>query len=65
MAQNSSRVYWSFNEVDEKLHQIMKSIYAQCKNASEEFGFAGNLVVGSNIAGFVKVADGLLKEGVY
>ncbi|MFY3792925.1 NADP-specific glutamate dehydrogenase [Ureibacillus sp. MALMAid1270] len=65
MAQNSSRVYWSFNEVDEKLHDIMKSIYTQCKTAAEKYGYAGNLVVGANIAGFVKVADGLLKEGVY
>ena len=65
MAQNSSRVYWSFNEVDEKLHAIMKSIYTQCKTAAEKYGYAGNLVVGANIAGFVKVADGLLKEGVY
>lgn len=65
MAQNSSRVYWDFNQVDLKLHEIMKSIYAQCKNAAEDYGYAGNLVVGANIAGFVKVADGLLKEGVY
>ncbi len=65
MAQNSSRVYWSFNEVDEKLHEIMKSIYSQCKTAAENYGHPGNLVVGSNIAGFVKVANGMISEGVY
>ncbi len=64
MAQNSGRDYWSFNEVDEKLHGIMKSIYVQSKKAAEDYGFAGNLVVGSNIAGFVKVANGMLNEGV-
>lgn len=65
MAQNSSRIYWSFSEVDEKLHEIMKSIYKQSKNAADNYGYAGNLVVGSNIAAFIKIADGLLSEGVY
>ncbi|BDH61445.1 glutamate dehydrogenase [Lysinibacillus sp. PLM2] len=65
MAQNSSRTYWSFSEVDEKLHNIMKSIYLECKNAASTYGFEGNLVVGSNIAGFVKVANGMISEGVY
>ncbi len=65
MAQNSSRTAWSFQEVDEKLHQIMKDIYKQSKDAAEKYGVAGNLVVGSNIAGFVKVADGMVAEGVY
>ena len=65
MAQNSSRVYWSFEEVDAKLHQIMKDIYAESKAAADKYGYPGNLVVGSNIAGFVKVANGMLSEGVY
>ena len=65
MAQNSGRHYWSFEEVDTKLHDIMKSIYTECKNAAEKYGFPGNLVVGSNIAGFTKVANGMISEGVY
>lgn len=65
MAQNSGRNYWSFQEVDEKLNDIMKSIYAQSTEAANKYGYAGNLVVGSNIAGFVRVADGLISEGVY
>ncbi len=65
MAQDSSRVFWSFEEVDAKLHQIMKNIYTDSKSAAEKYGFPGNLVVGANIAGFIKVADGMLTEGVY
>ncbi|MGA3602757.1 NADP-specific glutamate dehydrogenase [Lysinibacillus agricola] len=65
MAQDSSRVFWSFEKVDAKLHQIMKDIYADSKAAAEKYGYPGNLVVGANIAGFVKVADGMLAEGVY
>ncbi|MCR6522909.1 NADP-specific glutamate dehydrogenase [Lysinibacillus capsici] len=65
MAQDSSRVFWSFEEVDAKLHQIMKNIYTDSKAAAVKYGFPGNLVVGANIAGFIKVADGMLTEGVY
>ncbi|HWK24175.1 MAG TPA: NADP-specific glutamate dehydrogenase [Ureibacillus sp.] len=65
MAQNSGRNYWSFEEVDAKLHQIMRSIYLNSKEAAEKYGTPGNLVAGSNIAGFVKVANGLISEGVY
>lgn len=65
MAQNSSRTYWSFQEVDAKLHDIMKSIFADSSEAAKKYGCEGNLVVGSNIAGFVKVANGMLVEGVY
>ncbi len=65
MAQDSSRVFWSFEEVDAKLHQIMKNIYMDSKAAAEKYGFPGNLVMGANIAGFIKVADGMLMEGVY
>lgn len=65
MAQNSGRTAWSFQEVDEKLQCIMKSIYMESKEAAEKYGYAGNLMAGSNIAGFVKVADGMVAEGVY
>lgn len=64
MAQNSMRVPWTFEEVDSKLHEIMIKIYEQCVNAAEEFGYSGNLVVGSNIAGFKKVADAMIVHGV-
>ncbi|MGE7114478.1 NADP-specific glutamate dehydrogenase [Lysinibacillus sp. NPDC047702] len=65
MAQDSSRVFWSFEKVDAKLHQIMKDIYADSKAAAEKYGYPGNLVVGANIAGFVKVANGMISEGIY
>ncbi|MEJ9281643.1 MULTISPECIES: NADP-specific glutamate dehydrogenase [Ureibacillus] len=65
MAQNSSRTYWSFNEVDEKLHDIMKNIYRTSKECSEKYGYPGNLMLGANIAGFIKVANGMIAEGVY
>ncbi len=64
MAQNSARIAWSFEEVDGKLHDIMINIYQQIKNASEEFGYPGNLVVGANIAGLLKVADAMLFHGI-
>ncbi|QGG48599.1 NADP-specific glutamate dehydrogenase [Heliorestis convoluta] len=64
MAQNSMRYAWTFEEVDQKLQVIMKNIYENSMKASEEFGHPGNLVVGSNIAGFVKVADTMLAQGV-
>lgn len=65
MAQNSSRTYWTFQEVDAKLHDIMKSIFNESSEAAKKYGYEGNLVVGSNIAGFVRVANGMLVEGVY
>jgi glutamate dehydrogenase (NADP+) len=65
MAQNSSRTGWTFKEVDAKLNEIMANIYKQSKEAAEKYGCPGNLVVGSNTAGFAKVAQGLLIEGVY
>ncbi|MED0663218.1 NADP-specific glutamate dehydrogenase [Geobacillus thermodenitrificans] len=64
MAQNSSRIYWSFNEVDEKLRDIMKHIYQTSKECAEKYGSPGNLMVGANIAGFIKVANGMIAEGV-
>ncbi|MDM5329598.1 NADP-specific glutamate dehydrogenase [Neobacillus sp. CF12] len=64
MAQNSQRLSWTFEEVDAKLHQIMINIYRNSMNAAEEYGYPGNLVVGANIAGFLKVADAMIAQGV-
>ncbi len=64
MVQNSIRLSWTAPEVDEKLHGIMKNIYAAAKNAAAEYGLAGNLVAGANIAGFQKVADAMLWQGI-
>ena len=63
MSQNSQRLSWTFEEVDEKLHQIMRNIYAASAAAAEEVDQPGNLVVGANIAGFLKVADAMLWQG--
>lgn len=65
MAQNSERLSWSAEEVDEKLRNIMVNIYNNCKNASKEYGFGYNLLAGANIAGFVKVADAMYAQGIY
>jgi glutamate dehydrogenase (NADP+) len=64
MAQNSARMAWSFEEVDAKLHDIMKNIYNESMKAAQEYGAPGNLVVGANIAGFVKVADAMIAQGI-
>ena len=64
MSQNSQRLAWTREEVDEKLHNIMISIHKQCYDAAEEYGMPGNLVAGANIAGFVKVADSMLDQGL-
>lgn len=64
MAQNSARLAWTFEEVDTRLQSIMKNIYSNTVHAAEEYGHAGNLVVGSNIAGFLKVADTMIAHGV-
>ena len=64
MAQNSARLQWTAEEVDEKLQEIMKSIYKNCSRAARHYNHSGNLVVGSNIAGFVKVADTMIEHGV-
>jgi glutamate dehydrogenase (NADP+) len=64
MAQNSQRLSWTFEEVDAKLHQIMINIYRNSMDAAQEYGYPGNLVVGANIAGFVKVADAMIAQGV-
>ena len=64
MSQNSMRYSWSADEVDEKLKGIMKNIYESSLEAAKEFGMEGNLVAGANIAGFIKVADAMLAQGV-
>ena len=64
MSQNSARLSWTFEEVDSKLKGIMESIYAQASNAAEDYGLKGNFVAGANIAGFLKVANTMLAQGV-
>ena len=64
MSQNSMRMGWSREEVDKKLHGIMINIHQACVNASAEFGMAGNYVAGANIAGFLKVADAMIDQGI-
>ncbi|EMB65463.1 glutamate dehydrogenase [Streptococcus mutans SA38] len=64
MAQNSQRTAWTFEEVDRKLYDIMKGIYDNSAAAAKSFGQEGNLVVGANIAGFLKVADAMSAQGI-
>lgn len=64
MSQNSQRLSWTFDEVDAKLHDIMVNIYKSCKDAAARYGMEGNLVAGANIAGFEKVCDAMLWQGV-
>lgn len=65
MSQNSMRLAWTSEEVDEKLHTIMVNIHENAKRAAEEFGFGYNLVAGANIAGFLKVAVAMHAQGNY
>lgn len=65
MSQNSMRLHWTADEVDEKLRGIMKNIYNSCVRASNRYGFGYDLVAGANIAGFTKVADAMIKQGKY
>ena len=64
MSQNSIRYSWTFEEVDEKLHGIMKEIFKQCLKASIECGKPGDMMVGANVAGFLKVADAMMAQGI-
>ncbi len=64
MSQNSERLSWSFDEVDAKLKGIMETIYANCKEAAARFGKPGDIQAGANIAGFLKVADAMLAQGI-
>ncbi|MBU0971499.1 MAG: NADP-specific glutamate dehydrogenase [Proteobacteria bacterium] len=64
MSQNSMRIKWTRKEVDDRLKQIMKSIHTSCVGAATEYGQAGNYVVGANIAGFVKVVNAMIDQGL-
>ncbi len=64
MSQNSMRLSWTFEEVDQKLKGIMVNIFHNIDNAAKEYGMAGNYVAGANIAGFLKVADAMMAQGV-
>ncbi len=64
MSQNSQRLSWTFEEVDQKLQGIMVNIYHNIAEAAKKYGYEGNYVVGANIAGFVKVADTMIAQGV-
>ena len=64
MAQSSQRLFWSFEEVDAKLHAIMVNIFKNISAAAKEYGAEGNYVVGANIAGFLKVADAIMAQGL-
>ena len=64
MSQNSLRLGWTFEEVDERLHTIMVNIYKAAAAAAEEYGCKGNLVAGANIAGFQKIASAMMSQGI-
>lgn len=64
MAQNSARMSWSFEKIDQELHKIIKNIYQNCVRESEEYGHSGNLVIGASIAGFKRIADTMIDHGV-
>ena len=64
MSQNSQRLSWTFEEVDAKLKDIMVNIYAKVSDAAEGYGVAGNYVAGANIAGFEKVAEAMIAQGI-
>lgn len=64
MSQNSIRLSWTFEEVDNRLKDIMKNIYKQVTETADEFGLKGDFVAGANIAGFKKVADAMIAQGV-
>ena len=64
MAQNSARISWTREEVDDRLHKIMIAIHHNCFETAEKYGTPGNLVNGANIAGFLKVANAMLDQGL-
>ncbi|MGI5963307.1 MAG: NADP-specific glutamate dehydrogenase [Lawsonibacter sp.] len=65
MAQNSERLFWTAEEVDQKLHQIMINIHNASVKAAEQYGLGYNLVAGANIAGFQRVADAMMAQGIF
>ena len=64
MSQNAGHISWTFEEVDSRLESIMRGIYHACDDAAKEFGMEGNYVAGANIAGFLKVAEAMMAQGV-
>ena len=64
LSQNSLRLRWTFAEVDARLKDIMVGIFHNAADAAAKYGFANNYVVGANIAGFTKVADAMLAQGI-
>ncbi len=64
MSQNSMRLAWTREEVDDRLHKIMIAIHSACAETAQKYGAPGNLVVGANIAGFLKVADAMMDQGL-
>ena len=64
MTQNALRTRWTRDQVDTRLREIMKAVHAACKETAEHFGSPGNYVMGANIAGFTKVADAMLDQGI-
>ena len=64
MAQNSMRISWTRDEVDRRLHRIMEDIHEDCVNASSDLNLEGDYVTGANVAGFRKVADSMIDQGV-
>ena len=64
MSQNSMRLSWTFEEVDAKLKEIMINIFKHLRKQLKEYGSEGNYVVGANIAGFLKVADAMVSQGI-
>ena len=64
MSQNSMRLSWTFEEVDKKLDGIMTNIFKACKETADEYGLGTNYVAGANIAGFKKVANAMMAQGV-
>lgn len=64
MTQNSMRIYWTREEVDQYLQRIMHSIHDSCLSAAEQYGMKGNYMAGANIAGFLKVADSMIDQGL-
>lgn len=64
MSQNSMRLRWTAEEVDERLKVVMRSIYESCIDAADRFGKPGNLIMGANVAGFLKVADAMASHGL-
>ncbi|PKK81784.1 MAG: NADP-specific glutamate dehydrogenase [Thermoplasmata archaeon HGW-Thermoplasmata-2] len=64
MSQNSMRLAWTAEEVDKRLHDIMINIHKTCVETAKKYGYDGNYVIGANIAGFVKVADAMMAQGL-